>query len=59
MRAGSAVFWVATVIAGLILLWVASDYFYGLSAGFPVLNISALVFAVVIWLIGLFCRRAF
>jgi hypothetical protein len=59
MKAGNALFWIATIFASLISLWVISDYLYGLSEGFPVFNVTALVLAVVIWLLGLFCRRAF
>jgi len=49
----------ATILAGLIVLWVVSDYLYGLREGFPVLNVHALVIAAVIWLLGLIFRRTF
>jgi len=49
----------ATVVAGLILLLVVYDFMYGLRAGFPVLNVHALMVAAIIWLVGFFCRRAF
>jgi len=59
MKIRSALFWLTTVLAGLIVLWVAWDYLYGLSEGFPVLNVHALLIAAVIWLLGFFFRRAF
>jgi hypothetical protein len=59
MRFGSALFWLATILAGLIVLWVALDFLFGLSGKFPVVDVTALEFAAVIWLIGFFCRRAF
>lgn len=59
MRIGSALFWFATVFAVLILFWVALDFLFGLSGRFPVIDITALEFAAVIWLIGFFCRQAF
>jgi hypothetical protein len=59
MKIRSALFWLTTILAGLIVLWVAWDYLYGLSEGFPVLNVHALLIAAVIWLLGFFFRRAF
>jgi len=60
MKVRSALFWMATILAGLIALWVVSDYLYDLSEGFfPVLNVHALVIAAVIWLLGLIFRRTF
>ena len=55
MKIRSALFWLTTILAGLIVLWVAWDYLYGL----PVLNVHALLIAAVIWLLGFFFRRAF
>ena len=59
MRFGNAVFWTATILAGLILVWVVLGYLYDLSEGLPVLSVVALVLAAVIWLLGLFCRQVF
>ena len=59
MKVRSALFWLTTILAGLIVLWVAWDYLYGLTEGFPVLNVHALLIAAVIWLLGFFFRRAF
>jgi hypothetical protein len=59
MKIGSAVFWLATVLAGAMLVLDVFDYLYGLSGRFPVLDVTALWFAAAIWLIGFACRRAF
>jgi hypothetical protein len=59
MRFGSVLFWLAMVLAVLILLWAVLDFLFGLSGRFPVIDVTALEFAAVIWLIGFFCRRAF
>jgi hypothetical protein len=59
MRIGSALFSLAAALAGLILLLAISDFLFGLSGRFPVVDVTALVFAAVILLFGLFCRRAF
>jgi hypothetical protein len=59
MRIGSALFALAAVLAGLFLLLAISDFLFGLSGRFPVVDVTALVFAAVILLFGFFCRRAF
>jgi hypothetical protein len=59
MRIGSALFSLAAALAGLMLLLAISDFLFGLSGRFPVVDVTALVFAAVILLFGFFCRRAF
>ena len=59
MRIGNHIFWTASVLAALILLWVADNLLYGMSEDYPVLNVTALAFAAVIWLLGFLCRFAF
>jgi hypothetical protein len=49
---GRALFWMATIIAGLIVAWVVWSYVYGE----PIIQIVPLLFAVGIWLLGLACR---
>jgi hypothetical protein len=58
MKIGSALFGLASFLAGIILLLVVSDYLYGRSGRFPVVDVTALGFAVAIWLIGFFCHVA-
>jgi hypothetical protein len=59
MKLGNHLFWTASILAALILLWVADNLIYGMSGDFPVLNITALVFAAAIWILGLLGRFAF
>jgi len=58
MRARSATFWSATVVAALLTLWVAYEFFYGLEQHFPVINIAGLIVASAIWAVGWLCRFA-
>jgi hypothetical protein len=58
MKVGNALFWLTTVFAALILLWAAADYFYNLSNDYPVLNVTAVIVAGAVWLVGLLCRHA-
>ena len=58
MKVGNALFWLGTFFAAVILLWAAADYLYNLSDNYPVLNITAVVVAGAIWILGLLCRHA-
>ncbi|HTZ02696.1 MAG TPA: hypothetical protein VMC05_10220 [Xanthobacteraceae bacterium] len=58
MKVGSMIFWIASFFAALIVLWSVTGYFYNLSESYPVLNVTALGLAAVIWIVGLMCRRA-
>jgi hypothetical protein len=56
MKVGNHIFWVTSIIAALVLLWIGSDFFYGLSEDYPVFNTMGLMFAASIWTLGLVCR---
>ena len=58
MDAGWAkvVYWIATIVAGLIVVVVLLGYFSNAAAGEPVIPIAALLLAGAIWLIGWVCR---
>jgi hypothetical protein len=56
MNVGNRIFWATTIIAVLVLLWVVSDFFYGLSGDFPVFNTAGLMVAASISTLGLVCR---
>lgn len=58
MKVGNALFWFTSFFAALIVLWTAADFLYNVSNSYPVLNITAVVIAGAIWLVGLFCRHA-
>ena len=45
MRIGNRVFWTASILAALIVLWVADNFLYGMSEDYPVLNVTALAVA--------------
>jgi hypothetical protein len=58
VQTGEAIYWTATAIAGLIVVLSVANYLSNVSGGWPVFPISPLLLAVVVWLIGHFCRRA-
>jgi len=49
---GKLLYWLATILAAALAIWVLTDFLYGLSQGVPILRIAALTCAIVIWLIG-------
>jgi uncharacterized membrane protein len=56
-RWAKVVYWVATIVAGLIVVVVLVGYFSDAAAGEPVISIAALLLAGAIWLIGWVCRH--
>lgn len=50
---GKIIYWMATLIAGLIIVSVAWSY---VEQGEPIIPIVPLLFAVAIWLAGWACR---
>lgn len=57
VRWAKVVYWVATIVAGLIVVVVLVGYFSNAAAGEPVIPIAALLLAGAIWLIGWVCRH--
>ena len=55
-RLGEILYWTATLIAGLMAVWVGWNYVYNVSRGEPIISIVALLFAGAIWLAGRACR---
>ena len=53
---GQTLYWSATAVAVVIVLWAALIFFYGLSQGQPIVPIAGLSCAVIIWLLGRGCR---
>ncbi len=49
-------YWAASMLAGLIIVFVAINYLYNIGEGVPSIPVVALVVAGVIWLIGRSCR---
>ena len=56
VRPGRIIYWLATVLAGLIVIFVAGDFFISWAQGYPILRVVALIAAIVVWLIGRTCR---
>ena len=56
---GELVYWAATILAGLIVVFVVWGYVQNTDAGYPVLPIVPLLCAGAIWLAGRACRNAF
>jgi len=55
-RLGRAFYWLATVLVGLIVIFVTGDFFISWAEGYPILRVVALIAAIVVWLIGRTCR---
>ncbi len=53
---GGAFYWGASMLAGLLIVLAAINYFYDISEGVPIIPIVPLVIAGVIYLIGRSCR---
>ncbi len=60
MTLGRTLFWLSTLLAGVAVLWVVSDVFYGMSNDYPpTLDITGIVAAAFIWTLGWLCWFAF
>ncbi len=60
MTVGRTLFWLSTLFAGLAVLWVISDLFYGMSNSYPpTLDVTGILSAAVIWGVGWLCWLAF
>ena len=53
---GRTLYWIATLIACLIVLWNAWGYVLDTNNSYPVISIGPLLLAGFIWLAGLACR---
>jgi uncharacterized membrane protein len=56
---GETLYWVATVIAGLIVVVVVAGYVSDASEGVPFISFAACLVAGAIWLVGWVCRICF
>ena len=54
---GGAIYWMATIIAGLIVAWVVWSYVSNAGEGVPIILIVPLLLAGAIWLAGWACRN--
>jgi hypothetical protein len=53
---GRVLYWLATAVAALIVIFAVADFFISWAQGQPILRIVALIAAAVVWLIGRTCR---
>jgi hypothetical protein len=56
LTVGRALYWLATVVACLIVIFALGDLFISWAQGTPIIRIVAFIAAAVVWLIGLTCR---
>ena len=56
IRVGRVVYWLATSVAFLIVIFVIGDLYIGWAQDRPILRVFALLIAVLVWLIGRACR---
>jgi hypothetical protein len=56
IRVRKIIYWVASIIAALLVLWVIWGYVYNVERHEPIIYFFPLVLAVVIWLVGRACR---
>jgi hypothetical protein len=52
LSAGRALYWLATIIAAVMVVFALADFFIGWAQGAPILRIFALIAAAAVWLIG-------
>jgi hypothetical protein len=56
---GVTLYRVSATLAGLVALLTLLNFTYNFSIGDPRIPVAASTVAVIIWLIGLFCRHVF
>jgi len=56
LNAGPTLYWLATIIAILIVVFAVADFFISWAQGAPIVRIVAFVAAAAVWLIGRICR---
>jgi hypothetical protein len=54
---GQTIYWMTTIIAVLIVVWVAWSYVSNMTEGYPVVPIIPLLVAGAVWLVGWACRN--
>ena len=52
LNAGRTLYWLATIIAALMVVFAIADFFIAWAQGAPILRVFALVAAALVWLIG-------
>jgi len=49
---GRTLYWLATIVAALMLVFAVADFFTAWAQGAPILRVFALIAAALVWLIG-------
>jgi hypothetical protein len=52
LNAGRTLYWLATIIAAIMVVFALADFFIAWAQGAPILRIFALIAAAAVWLIG-------
>jgi hypothetical protein len=52
INTGRVVYWLTSIVAFLIVVFVVADFFISWAQGTPIVRIVALLSAIVVWLIG-------
>ena len=52
LNAGRTLYWLATIVAALLVVFAIADFFIDWAHGAPILRIFAFVAAAAVWLIG-------
>ncbi len=53
---GRTLYWLATIIAVIIVVFAVADFFLSWAQGAPIVRIFAFIAAAAVWLIGRACR---
>ena len=56
MNVGRTLYWLATIVAALILVFVLADFSNSWAQGAPIFRVVPSIAAVAVWLIGRACR---
>jgi len=56
MNVGRTLYWLATIVAALIVIFALADFFIGWAQGASIVRVVAIIAAVAVWLIGRACR---
>lgn len=51
-----ALYWLATIITAIIVVFAVADFFVSWTQGVPIVRAFALIAAAAVWLIGRACR---
>jgi hypothetical protein len=52
LSVGRILYWLATIIAAVMVVFAIADFFIGWAQGTPILRIFAFIAAAAVWLIG-------